>query len=268
MKNIFMIALACAVTVCLYAEMASVDGSNIVGFSTVDDNGNDTSILAVPYVSCLNNDGDIMLADLISTNGLAGHSTDPTQADQLIVLIDDNGLKYYYYYLDLEDGWTGIETAMKQPDGSEVVVTPTAAASLPVSRGEGFWLKRVETSSNPLYVQGEVSASNPSTSIVDGLNLVGYGSGEAMGLNSVDWTGADGGNGLLQNSDKIIVVEADGSLSYYYYFTNPGTGWEAYPAGSSWVKDDYTQADINIPAGQGFWYLRRDGGSFNFQPDN
>ena len=268
MKKILMITLACAVTGCLFAEMATVDGSNTVGFSDVDDNGNDTAILTVPYVACLDNDSDIMLADLVSTNGLVGHSTDPTLADQLIVLVDDSGLKYYYYYLDLEDGWTGIATAQKQPDGSEQSVTPTAAAALPVSRGEGFWLKRVATSSNPIYVQGEVSTSNPSTTIVNGLNLIGYGSGEEMSLNGVNWTGAEGGDGLLQNSDKIIIVGNDGSLSFYYYFENPGTGWGAYPAGSNWVDDSYTVANPTIPAGQGVWYLRRAATSFDFQPDN
>lgn len=269
MKKVLISTFVLAFAGALHAEMASIDGLNTVGFSTVPDTGYDNTILTVPYVACLAADDAISLADLVSTNGLVAHASNPGDADQLIVMVDDGGLKYYYYWLKAGDGWTPITTTVKHPNGSESAVTPPAADALSVARGKGFWLKRVSTSSSEVFVKGEVSTSNPSTAIADGLNLIGYGSAAAMSLNSVNWSGADGGDGLTQNSDRITVVEDDGTLSNYYYFTNPGTGgWEAYPADSNWVDSNYAVVNISIPAGQGFWYLRRDGGTFNFEPDN
>ena len=192
MKKILMITLAIAATGAVLAEMAPVEGSNEVGFSTVADTGNDTAILAVPYVACLDNDGEIMLADLVSTNGLIASESAST-ADQLIVLTTNvtGVLRYGYYWLSTEDGWSNIVTTVKQPDGSDQAFDPGPAGSFAINRGKGFWLKRVASSTNPIFVQGEVSSSNPSTTIVLGLNLIGYGSGESMTLNSVEWTGAD-----------------------------------------------------------------------------
>jgi hypothetical protein len=267
MKKVLITTFVLAFAGVLHADMASIDGANTVGFSTVPDTGYGNTILTVPYVACLADNGAISLADLVSTNGLISHASNAGDADQLIVMVDDSGLKYYYYWLKTGDGWTPITTTVKHPDGSESPVTPPAADLLDVARGKGFWLKRVAASASAVFVQGEVSASNPSTVIGNGLNLVGYGSAAAMTLNSVNWSDADGGNGLTQNSDRITVVEDDGTLSNYYYFTNPGEGREAYPSGSNWVDSNYAVVTVVIPAGQGFWYLRRDGGNFNFQPD-
>lgn len=269
MKKFLTITLVFAAAGMLYAEMAPVDGTNTVGFSSVAHTGHDNTILTVPYVACMDNDGDITLADLVSTNGLVA-AGDAGSADQLIVMVEDNGLKYYYYWLQTGAGWTAITTSVKHPDGSEDPVSPPAADALDVARGKGFWLKRVATSSSDVFVKGEVSVSNPSTGVANGLNLIGYGSAAAMDLNDggINWTGADGGNGNTATSDKIIVVESDGSLSYYYYFVDPGWGGAYAALSGKWIKSDYTVADVTIPAGQGFWYLRRDGGTFNFQPDN
>jgi hypothetical protein len=269
MKKILMITLAFAAAGIIRAEMAPVDGSNEVGFSSVPASAGDNSIITVPYVACLDNDGDVMLADLVSTNGLVAHADTPGAADQLIVLTTNSlgVLRYGYYWLDSDVGWVNITTSVKQPNGPDEAFDPGPAADFPISRGKGFWLKRVASSTADVYVKGESSASNPSTAIVDGLNLVGYGTAAEMTLNSVSWTGADGGNGLTTTSDKIIVVESDGSLSYYYYFIDPGWGGAYAALSGNWINEDYTVANVTVPAGKGFWYLRRDGGTFNFQPD-
>lgn len=275
MKKILSVSIAVAVAGALYAQMAVVEGANEVGFSALTGSGGENCIITVPFVACQGGDGDIKLADLVSTNGLVGVS-EPAQAasaDQLIVMVDADGLKYYYYYLDSEDGWTGITTSVKHPDGSESSVTPTAAADLSIARGKGFWLKRASGSDGSIYVKGEVSASNPSTTIVNGLNLVGYGTADAFELNRetapFNYSGVDGGNGNTVNSDRITVVGGDGTLSSYYYFTKPaGAQWDGYAdLDGKWITEKYEVANVTVPAGQGFWYLRRDGGQFSFQPD-
>jgi len=277
MKKILIITLALSVVGLANAAIQPLEGTNVVGFSAVPANLGTNQIITVPYVGCMTNDSAIFLSDLVSINGLvsANGEANAGAADQLIVMTTNTNaeLVYYYYYLDSGSGWTAIGTTAKNLNGTESDVTPDPASDFDVARGMGFWLKRVAGSTGDVYVKGELSTSNPSTEIVNGLNLVGYGTAATMKLNSVNWTnavsetGADGGNGLTTTSDKIIVVENDGSLSYYYYFTRPDTGWDAYPAGSNWITEDYVITDVTIPAGQGFWYLRRGVDVFNFEPD-
>jgi len=271
MKKILIVSLTLAAAGWVSAQIQPIAGSNEVGFSTVAAAAGDNQIITVPYVACMAVDGAVALADLVSINGLVSHASDPAAADQLVVMVDVSGnLRYYYYWLQSEIGWTGIDTEVKHPDGTTSVVTPPAASAFEVARGLGFWLKRVAGSANAVYVKGEVSTSNPSTAIAAGLNLVGYGSAAALDLNAVSWTGAYGNStsGNTAHSDKIIVINADGTMQNYYYFVCPA-GWPpAYQdLSNKWIDQNYAVASVPVPAGQGFWYLRRGTGSFNFQPD-
>jgi len=272
MKKILMITLALAVAGLVKGDIQPLEGSNAVGFSAVAAAAGDDQIITVPFVACLDNDSAVFLADLVSTNGLVAHASDPASADQLIVMTFNSGLGklvYYYYWLDNAAGWTAIETTLVE-DGSTTVITPPAAGAFDVARGLGFWLKRVATSENDVYVKGEVSGSNPSTAIVEGLNLIGYGTAAELNLNAVSWTGAFGNSttGNTADSDKIIVINSDGSMQEYFFFECPA-GWpQAYlDLDGMWVKSNYTLPSVNVTAGQGFWYLRRGTGSFDFKPD-
>jgi len=159
---------------------------------------------------------------------------------------------------------------MVMPDGDPATVTPPAASAFALSRGLGFWIKRAPSASSTLYVKGEVSTAKQSTAINPGLNLVGYGTVSAFTLNTsgIDWTGAYGGTGNTRTSDKILVVAADGSFTEYFYFVKPD-GWPAgYDAlDHKWITQSYALPTATIPAGTGFWYLRRGSGSFAFKPD-
>jgi serine/threonine protein kinase len=255
----------------VHGDIQPIDSSNEVGFSVVAATAGDDQIITVPYVACLDSNNPVSLEDLVSTNGLVAHASDPALADQVIVMTESGGnLYYYYYWLKAGDGWTAITTEVKHPDGSTSSVTPPAASAFDIARGLGFWLKRVASSSSDIYVKGEISSSNPSTSIAEGLNLIGYGTAAALELNSasISWTGAYGGTGNTATSDKIIIINSDGTMQNYYYFTCPA-GWSAaYQAlDGKWIDESYVEATATVSAGQGFWYLRRGTGSFNFQPD-
>ena len=277
MKKVLIITLILAAAGLVQGAIQPIEGSNEVGFSAVAATAGDDLIITVPYVACLDSNDPIFLADLVSTNGLVSAAL-AGDADQLIVMTDVSGTLYYYYYwLQAGAGWTAITTEVKHPDGSSSTVTPTVATAFEINRGLGFWLKRVAASSNDVYVKGEVSTSNPSTEVAEGLNLVGYGTAASLELNdgAINWTnavgvaGAYGGTGNTATSDKIIIVNGDGTMQNYYYFTKPaGAEWDAYASlDGKWIDESYVEATATVTAGQGFWYLRRGTGSFDFQPD-
>ena len=252
----------------VHAAMQPIAGTNVVGFVEIAAPAAKNTIIAVPFEACMQAGVSGKLGDLVSTYGLTSHSSDPALADHLVVLTVDGGAPaYYYYYNDAEDGWTAITTEQEMPDGSKKTLTPTAASAFDVARGQGFWIKRVAGSGSAVYVQGQVSEAKQATSIGEGLNLISYASLESFDLNAIDWAGATGANGVSASTDRILVSKGDGSYytTYHYY-----TGGSRTEFNGKWVSTTGTIAlpAANIPAGQGFWYLRRSGnGTFTFKPD-
>ncbi|HPB12170.1 MAG TPA: hypothetical protein PLT74_12970, partial [Kiritimatiellia bacterium] len=163
--------------------------------------------------------------------------------------------------------WTAITTEQIMPDGSKKTLTPPAASAFDVARGQGFWIKRAAGSGSTVYVQGQVSETKQATAIGEGLNLISYAALESFDLNAINWTGAAGASGISASTDRILVSKGDGSYytTYHYY-----TGGSKTEFNGKWVSTTGTIAlpAANIPAGQGFWYLRRSGnGAFTFKPD-
>ncbi len=270
MKRILMFTAALAVAVCSRAAIQPIDGANAVGFAAITAPGIGSTIITVPFEACLGSGAAGMLSDLVATNGLTS-AGDPAAADQLVVLTTSGPSQvYYYYWYQTGIGWTKITTEKIMPDGSLQTLTPPEANAFAIARGLGFWIKRSAVSATPVYVKGQISSAHQTTAINPGLNLVGYASLSDFTLNDsgIDWTGAYGGTGNTKTSDKILVVNTDGTFTEYFYFVKPD-GWAAgYSAlDHKWITSGYTLANVTIPAGQGFWYLRRGTGSFPFHLD-
>ena len=268
MLSMFTVLAAAGLAV---ADILPIPGTNTVGFAPLAAPESANTIITVPFDACLGNGAAGMLSDLVATNGLVSHASDPAAADQLVVLTTNGASQvYYYYYFKTGQGWTAITSTQLMPDGSSQGVTPPSATSFALARGLGFWVKRPTGAGSTLYVKGQVSETKQSTEVKTGLNLVGYGAVEAFTLNdsSINWSGAYGGTGNTSTSDKLIVVESNGTFNEYFFFTKPA-GWPAgYDAlDHKWIKSDYTLATATIPAGRGFWYQRRGTGSFTFQPN-
>lgn len=273
MKKILTLTAVVVAAGLAHAAVTPIEGDNTVGLVklTVPTSATHT-IISVPFVKCLTSSAESgMLKDLICTNGLvdAGVAAD---ADQLIVLTMEGANKvYYYYWLQTGLGWTPVTTTVLMPDGSSVAKNPPPADEFAISRGLGFWLKRYSNAAeSSLYLKGQVTTAKQATVITNGLNLVGYGYTDALTLNdvAVSWTGANGGTGNTTTSDKIIVVNPNGTFSEYFFFTRP-IAWTAQKyvdANNKWINNDYSVANVTIPAGKGFWYLRRGTAGFTFRP--
>lgn len=269
MKKFLMITAALASAGWMQAAMPALEGTNVVGFAAIGVPGGTNSIVTVPFEACLGAGVSGMLSDLVATNGLTSHASDPASADQLVVLTtNETGQVYYYYWYETVAGWTAITTEKLMPGGTNATVNPPAATNFPIARGLGFWIKRAPGAAQTLYVKGQVSSAKQATLIEEGLNLIGYGSVTNFTLNGLDWTGAYGGTGNTATSDKILVCNGGNSFTEYFFFVKP-VGWDtAYDALSNkWITKDYQVATGTIPAGQGFWYLRRSTSSFTFRPD-
>jgi hypothetical protein len=274
MKKLLTLTAVIATAGLVQATIAPIDG-NTVGLVklTVAKDATHT-IISVPFEQCLGGGASGMLKDLVATLNLTSHASDPASADQLIVLTNEGATKvYYYYWLQTGQGWTPVTTTQLMPDGSSVAKNPPNADAFAISRGLGFWVKRYSTgAATEVYLKGQVATANQATVITNGLNLVGYAYSEGLTLNDplVSWAGASNGDttGNTANCDKIIVVGDTGTFSEYFFFTNP-QNWTATKyvnAAGKWIKNDYTPATVTIPAGQGFWYVRRGATGFVFKP--
>lgn len=274
MKKAVLMVAALVASGAARAAIQPIAGTNTVGFVAVAAPASSNTIVTVPFEACLGGGAAGMLADLIATNGLASSAGDPAAADQLVVLTTNGAnLVYYYYWHKTNEGWAEVTTEQIMPDGSPATLTPPPATNFPVARGLGFWVKRVAGGSSTLYVKGQVSGSKQETAIGPGLNLVGVGSAEAVTLNEsgIDWTGANGTNGISSATDKILVCNGDGSFTAYYYYVKRDGASSYYDAFTNkWVESTATGPALptrTIPAGQGFWYHRRGAGAFVFRPD-
>jgi hypothetical protein len=272
MKKQWMIFATVAAAGWIHAAIQPLDGTNAVGITEIAAPSGANAIITVPFEACLGDGAPGVLSDLVSTYSLTSHSSDPSQADQLIVLTTEGVTQvYYYYYNDTEDGWTSITSAQLMPDGTSKEQTPPAASAFAVARGLGFWIKRVAGTGSSVYVQGQVSSAKQATAIAEGLNLIGYSALKEFSLNSapgINWTGAYGGDGNTAKADKILVSKEDGSYAEYYYFTKPDSWPVAYDSlHNKWITKSYTLAVESVPAGKGFWYQRRGSGTFTFSPD-
>ena len=270
---VFVVAVLAAVGLAR-ADIQPITGFNAVGFAAVNAPGGANTIITVPFEQCFGQGWSGALNDLVATNGLTSHASDPAQADQLVVLTtNETGLVYYYYYCRTGQGWIAITTEQIMPDGSTQTLSPPAANDFFVARGLGFWIKRVASAGSTVYVKGQVATAKQATDIQPGLNLVGYSALAPFTLNGsgIDWTGANGANGISSETDKILVCNGDGSFSTYYYFIKRAGSSSYYDQFTNqWVESTSTGPALpsrTLSAGQGFWYHRRGAGSFEFHPD-
>jgi hypothetical protein len=273
MKKLLTLTAVIATAGLVHATITPIEGNTVGLMKVAVAGGGTNTIISVPFEQCLGGGASGMLKDLVATTGLTSHASDPASADQLIVLTTNGADRvYYYYWLKSTGGWTPSKT-YKVVDGTEVVFTPPAASAFPIARGLGFWIKRTGSAAD-VYLKGQVATANQATVITNGLNLVGYAYSEGLTLNDplVSWAGANGGSGNTVTSDKIMVVNDNGTFSEYFYFVKPAAwpnelrGVDYSALSGKWINNNYTAASVTIPAGKGFWYLRRGTAGFTFKP--
>jgi hypothetical protein len=232
-----------------------------------------TQILSVPFEKCLNdgsaNGKQIMLGDLVSTYGLIDASS-AANADQLVALTTatvgghENTPVYFYYYLKpgTPKTWTKLTTYVVSPPSDEEIVPTLEAGAFPISRGQGFWLKRpsgaTETS---LSLKGQIAVVNSTVTVnKQGLTLISLGAFIETGLNDISWGSGRFANNNISGMDKLIVGNPAGTFKEYYYHSNIEDGkWCTHNGAPTKTTD-------TIKPGYGLWYVRRDTSDLTFTP--
>lgn len=274
-KTVFVGWGAC---LCAFAAFALIEQEGVayVGFS-VAPLSNAITILDAPYVNFTNAAQALPATKLVSVTGLTSSDT-AENADQLVVYTPSTNPPteygtYRYYWLQKDSkgdlSWIALKTiiACRQ---TEEGADPSDLGEVPVNQGAGFWLeKAAEGSSTEAIVKGRVY-TNQATVVGKGLNLIGNGYPTPFVLNNCGqkWD-AD-----MTNDEILVDAPGERNMDRYYLFEEDGSFvWKkrikeidkskAIPK----VVVSYTNDNLILPDGIGFWYRRKKSGSnFTFNP--
>ena len=226
------IAASALITIAAFGEgVTSVESSNTFGVMKVSCSAQKV-IVCTPWVKALTADA-IQLKDLVMTAGL--------EDGDAIILYKDGEFKGWSLN---GDAWVGTPVS----DVGGTVVTGVEEA---ITRGAGFWFVKKNFSADApydLYLYGQdTSAPAESTVVANAYNLVA--NPTTASVNVV------GKIALAANGDSIQIP---GGILYTYN----GTNWTYLKKELVNGRNKVTAAtasEINIPAGQGFWYVSKGG---------
>lgn len=236
-----------------FLSAADVRSSNTFVMADVSSTKANT-IVAVPWTGA---DGDIRVDRLVWPNGL-------TTGDMLIVVMNDTA----YAGWTLTGGADGARTwekmsTVQRTDATSRVVWTDHDGSGTVARGTGLWLIRQNTSSAfTLYglatdsaatvtIRGGSSAQ-PTYTMIASPDVT-----QAVDVNALPWPTAS-----IGKSDRIVVPTSTAASQNYLWDANKGKWYYGRTSIKNGMIETEYVYDLPIPAGTGFWYVRRTAGDF------
>lgn len=229
MKLSVLAASALATIAAFGADVTSIETSNTFGVMKVTCSAQ-KAIVCTPWVKAVTA-GDIPLKDLVMTAGLDNGDA--------IILYKDGEFKGW----TLNGGaWVG--TAVAGVDGT--VLTGDNEA---IMRGAGFWfVKSNFTADYDLYLYGQDKETSATSEVVaNAYNLLANPTTVSVNVASKIASAANGDS-----------IQIPGGILYTYN----GTNWTYLKKEVVNGRNKVTAAtasEINIPAGQGFWYVSKGG---------
>ena len=141
--------------------------------------------------------------------------------------------------------------------------TGVTSDNQPVARGAAVFLET--PSATAFYLAGTMPETNTVTQITEGANLVGVPKAAEFNLNGPGVTFSNIASSTVVSGrisvagDIIEVPTSDNGASTRYYYN--GTAWgKIVTSGSGFTMTSSFDAEHStIPAGQGFWYVRKAG---------
>ena len=248
-------SLICVSAIAATAASFAIDGGNTFARLKVTSDVKD-SIIAIPLAGCGESDAKIYVTNLVMTAGLSAEDT----------LMYNDGTNWYAW--EIKNGeWSPV------PAGTKNGVTVAAPNAYKMDCGRACWLIRSSTS-NPIYLYGQVNATPPATVQVYGgtdadkftYTLIAKPS-ESTALDLNTWHPANAATG-----DLLLVPTSGndmGQVTYRYNATTPA--WETVTQETKTMTNPRTKetrvvtnstwtaisSSTTIPAGKGVMYGRK-----------
>ena len=248
MKLSIHLSAACAAFAGLAASALTVTGPNVLGLEKIAAaEGERYFPLSVSYVQPGTGEASTV-ADAVQTATLA-------EGDELYVYNRESGA-YAVYTLGADKKWTPQKTATLSAQGEQAELADgTDAANTRLARGYGFWIKRKDASSQPIYLTGQVAAEAAKAAIPKG--PAGKPSYSLVGVGDKDWTLNDASSGWTgaADGDQIRVLGADNAV-YSFIVRKNGT-WIRYTrtTDENGISHETQDASPVLKAGTAVWYV-------------
>jgi len=291
--------IAASAALCAAVSMA-VESANVVGYNTVTLKAQKMAMIGVPFEG-VGTAGGISVQDLVATNGLTAAAA-VANADQLWYYDPNEAGGYIKLYL--YDSTLTSSAALQRKGKWLCAAKPTdtswgtagnAVSTKILTPGMGLWLVRKDASTPlTLTFAGSVVVSEAGTkdiAIREGMNMIAGSFTTDFALNNVasgasetdvDWLKKGCvGAAAIANADQIWFYDADESGGYVKTFLYDSTltssaavqrknHWltGAKPTDTTWGTAGNAITPKKIPAGRGFWYIRKSGaGAFTLTLD-
>ena len=237
-----LIALA-AIAACIPAFAASVESSNVVGYTKVSV-GAGYNIIGQQFLAV---GGESASVQTIT----AGEGFDPWGTDSIQVW--DNAANQYvdYYYYSEDAGGVGEDCKAGWGDLDQVIMEDV------VSAGTAFWANVSEDAD--VTTVGEVSADT-TVEVKAGYNLVCNPQPAAFDIQ--DLNPGEGFDPWGTDSIQIWDNDANTYIDFYYYSEDAGGVGDECKAG--WGDLDQVIMEYTVPVGCGFWANATDDTTFTF----
>lgn len=268
--RIGLLALALMPALATQAEVPNTDSAlsvNTLGVLKLSANLVDT-IIAVPWTDC---SADSIPVSILATNMVRVANL---EAGDTLLVYDVNEAKYNAWTVT-EEGDVKVWSAEKMysdkdPKPIDGLLT---TASSQVQCGKAFWLHRVDMDTRAdknVYLCGQMYTNDVNVTVGEGSTLIANPFPVDLALNGGAFSTSDGEICVNQDNytagDAIVIPnDSDAPMMVYY----DGSSW--YTKGKmiynpiSHGFDGGKDTDITIPAGIGFWYVRRGDGAITFR---
>lgn len=243
------------------AEPVGAESANTFGILKIESTAKETMI-AVPWTWYSKEEAkaaDIPVKKLVKTTNLS-------EGDMLYVFVEDGS----YAAWGVEHGeWTPCNAIRVGGEGNgamSFLEAGDARAPQSIARGLGLWLRRANPldengAAKPFWVYGQSVTTDAKTSVnvpdaetasVGAATILGNPFAEEVCLNELQY----GGETRPDPADTIVIPQGDGAKLYVSYSAE--LGW--YTTRTKVVGRrlmTYTDTDIRVAPGLGFWYVRR-----------
>ena len=268
--QIAVLAVLAALGVCAAEGDGYVYSSNAHGIVKV--NTFSTNVLiAVPwtfYTPTGSSDTNLPINRLVKPEGLddgdmllSVTQTNPQKYQSWMLLKDKDGIGTWEAATSVDKSTADVKTGWVQRESQ---ISFGAGAEDPVLRGIGLWLIRTNPKDGggnwkPVYLYGqwtEAPAEVTVTGKAGGTNagMIAYPAcTKAVNVNTeMTWTG------LIGPNDTLSIPNGTDAQSLAYWDADEGKWWKSKSKRVGRVTTYTRDYDISVPAGCGFWYIRRD----------